>query len=422
MGGVIVHEGLDPTTGGDNLTGNSSVSHHHNLTTADHVPVYSYEERIFIASVFSLISLCGTIGNSLVIIAVLMSKRLRTPTNVFVVNLAFADLFASMFLSMSVVALLGKNGWPLTNAEWLCKAAGFVLYTCTGTSLFNLAAIAVNRTVLITKPYRVYRRVYAPFKLATMVAMTWLVSFSVILIFPLLDIGGVGYDDEDFTCSDLDGHPKAEYFHMAQSVVFYPVPLITIIICYTVIFRHVKRHIRKQRKNSVHVFGDFATVTRSSGSFSGHQHHPLPGGSSSTAVTPNNRPLSLLSQTTMNSRRTSRTETPTKQVMRHERLDRQQVAITKNLFMIVLVFVLCCSPYCIALLLPGNDHFLLYGGIFILASSAINPVIYGSKHPHFKEVLSKMLRCNYSEIKEPSKLLKHLLKSSRKLQPKTSEF
>ncbi|XP_072027057.1 melatonin receptor type 1B-like [Amphiura filiformis] len=367
------------------------------------VPVYSYNERIFIAAMFSLISISGTFGNSLIIAAVLLSKKLRTPTNVFVVNLSIADLFASLFLSWSVVALLGKDGWPLPNAEWLCQAGGFVLYTCTGTSLFNLAAIAINRLILITQSYRTYMRIYSPFNLALMVALTWFISFSVILVFPLLDIGGVGYDEEDFTCSDLDGHPKAKYFHLAQSAVFYPVPLLTIVICYSVLFAHVRRHISKQRKNSSAYKFDFPVLSRSSGSFSS-AHVP---GRVSTNLDINRMSMSQFSH---------QPETPTRRRLRHQRLDNQQLAITKNLFVIVCVFVLCCSPYCIALILPDNDHFLLYGGIFILTSSAINPLVYGSKHPNFKEVLGKLLSCNYEAIPEPSRFLKHLLKT-RGLQP-----
>ena len=367
--------------------------------------VYSYNERIFIAAMFSLISISGTIGNLLVVIAVLLSKKLRTPTNVFVVNLSFADLFACVFLSWSVVALLGKDGWPLSNAEWLCKAGGFVLYTCTGTSLFNLAAIAINRLILITQPYQTYNRIYTTCNLVIMVTLTWLISFSVILIFPLLGIGGVGYDEADFTCSDLDGHPKAEYFHMAQSIVFYPVPMITILICYSVLFVHVRRHISKQRRCSTKFMFDFPVLSHSSGSFS------QSNGSATGRSNPTSRPLTQLALSN-----SLPPDTPTLRRSRHQRLDQQQLAITKNLFLIVIVFLLCCSPYCIALVLPDNDHFLLYGGIFILASSAINPLVYGSKHPQFKEVLGKMLSCNYSNIPEPSWFLKHLLKT-KKLQP-----
>ena len=75
--------------------------------------LYSYGERIFIAICWLLITIIGTTGNSMVIIAVICSRKLQTATNVFVVSLATADLLTNLFVFWSVVALLSPDGWIL---------------------------------------------------------------------------------------------------------------------------------------------------------------------------------------------------------------------------------------------------------------------------------------------------------------------
>ena len=211
--------------------------------------IYSYGERIFVAICWLLIAIFGSVGNSMVIVAVILSRKLRTVTNVFIVSLALADLFTSLFLTWSVVALLGPNGWPLPNVEWLCVAGGFMMFACTGTSLYNLAAIAINRLLLITLPFETYRKIYQKMNAAIIVAIVWFIPTSVCIALPLAGIGGFGCDQQHSTCSDLDQHPKGETFHLAQTITFYPIPLITIIVCYSLVFRHIKRHFMQQKEN-----------------------------------------------------------------------------------------------------------------------------------------------------------------------------
>ncbi|XP_072018747.1 G-protein coupled receptor moody-like [Amphiura filiformis] len=357
--------------------------------------IYSYGERIFVAICWLLISIFGTLGNSLVIVAVLLSRKLRTVTNVFVVSLAVADLLTSLFLIWSVFALLGRNGWPLPQAEWFCIAGGFMIFTCTGASLWNLAAISVNRLLLITIPLPTYRKIYKPRNLAIMVTIVWFIPFSVCLALPLAGIGGFGYDEQHSTCSDLDNHPEGETFHRAQTVTFYPIPLITIITCYSFIFRRVRRHLKQQRNNeelktvpSTTSAGSSTAITSSgvsSGSVSGQSSHQDVDATIVKKKTPSNRT---------------------------QRINKMEMDITKNLFLVVCAFLLFLSPYFIALFIPGSDYFLLYGGIIVLANSMINPVIYARRHPHFKVVFGCMIQRRYGDIPEPSDFLKRLLRNT----------
>ncbi len=376
---------------------NTTASH-----PTEHLLIYSYGERVFVAICWLLISICGTLGNGLVILAVVLSRKLRTATNVFVVSLAVADLLTSLFLTWSVFALLGRNGWPLPRAEWLCVIGGFMIFTCTGTSLWNLAAISVNRLLLIVLPLSTYRKIYKPSNLAVMVTLVWFFPFTVCLALPLAGIGGFGYDQLHSTCSDLDHHSQSETFHLAQTITFYPIPLITIVTCYALIFCRMRRHFQQQRNNE-----ELKTISSSAGS------------SEMKTVSSSVRSSSAVSSSGVSSGSVSGQSSAldveasivkTNPTSRTERINKMEMDITKNLFLVVCIFFLFFTPYFVALFIPGSDYFLLYGGIIVLANSTINPVIYARRHPHFKVIFSCMITRKYGDIPEPSDFLKRFLR------------
>ncbi|XP_071803835.1 melatonin receptor type 1A-like [Asterias amurensis] len=344
------------------------------MTTTASLSLHSYPERVVAGFLFLLIAVINITGNSMVILAVIFSKKLRTSTNVFVVSLSSADLLAGLAMPMSTVALLTPgNSWP-GSTETPCYIAGLLLYTSSSASLFNLASIALNRLILIKSPMKWYRILYTKCNLVINVVVIWIVAIAIMTVPPLLEIGSFGYDKQHHSCSDLDTHPKAKTFERIQTFASYPIPFIIIITSYIIIFVHVRRHFKKQISNETNVTN--------------------PGtGSSSSGVNPTFQ---------------TSDSTAVLRAGRLDRLNRQQLEITKNLFMAVCAFFICITPYSVALFIPNNDRFLLFGGVVFLCNSCVNPIIYAAKHPQFKKVLRLMLRCKYSEIEEPSDALKKL--------------
>lgn len=60
---------------------------------------FSHSPRwtLFLCISYTLILICGLVGNSLVIFVVAWKPRMRTVTNMFILNLALADLFVIVF-------------------------------------------------------------------------------------------------------------------------------------------------------------------------------------------------------------------------------------------------------------------------------------------------------------------------------------
>nr|XP_054750207.1 C-C chemokine receptor type 8-like [Lytechinus pictus] len=95
-----------------------------------------YIHRVIGATVLCIISLVGIFGNSLVILAVSVSRKLQTITNVFVVSLSITDLLTCASLPFQSLGLVHPAGWPLDPT--FCQVIGASIYILTLTSVFTL--------------------------------------------------------------------------------------------------------------------------------------------------------------------------------------------------------------------------------------------------------------------------------------------
>ncbi|KAJ8024624.1 G-protein coupled receptor moody [Holothuria leucospilota] len=345
-------------------------------------------QRTIVASMFIFVAVVGTIGNFLVILAVIVSKKLRTATNAFVVNLAVADLLTALCVPWNAVALLGFEGLPVP--EPICSIAAGVMFTCVGCSLYTLASIAINRLILITKPLHVYRKLFQPKLIGFSIVLIWVIPFCLAVVPPLFDAGALGYNEKYHTCSGKSAHKNSNTFDVIQAVGLYPIPLITIIGCYITIYIHVRKHVQKMRRKERE--GTELSYS-ASGSFVDNSKSPTRPLSSANSKVPNNNLNSTV-------RRDNRSK-----------LSRRQVEITKNLFYVVCAFFICLTPYSVCLVYDDSDPAVPYAGAFVLFNSCINPIIYATKHPYFKKVFKCILLCRWQNIPEPASFVRSLRSS-----------
>lgn len=105
---------------------------------------------IFLCVAYGAVSLAAIIGNTSVLYFVVRKKRLRSVTNMFIANLATADIligsFAIPFQFLS--ALLQR--WILPN--FMCAFCTFVQIVSVNVSIFTLAAIAADRYLIVANP------------------------------------------------------------------------------------------------------------------------------------------------------------------------------------------------------------------------------------------------------------------------------
>ena len=141
-----------------------------------------------------LINIAVVLGNSLVIAAVITTRKLRTVTNIFICSLASADLllgFAVLPFSISYEVLdiwiwgvVWCNIWLAVDV-WLCTA-----------SIISLCAISLDRYIAVSRPIR-YPSIMNPFRGKVLVATVWILSF-VVCLPPL-----VGWNDQNIFQSQV---------------------------------------------------------------------------------------------------------------------------------------------------------------------------------------------------------------------------
>ena len=368
-------------------------------TTAE--VLYSYPERVLVASIWTFISFFGIIGNTLVIVAVISSRKLQTPSNVFISNLATADLLTCLFLIGKVIGILGRNGWPFPKAEWFCTLSGFMIFLCVGVSLFNLAAISLNRLILITVSYKMYMKCFSSNKIVLMVITIWGVPLGTLLSLWKSDMVTFGYDKKYFDCSDLEQTPGSTVYTIVLQIVFYVLPLVIIITSYTIVFRLIKKHFKKMKANELQAARASLHAARA-GLEGLRDQRP--------SIMSINRPV----ESTSNSGSSDDVEHPSIR-RRVNIIDQRDLEITSTLFIVVITFFLSFTPYVIIQSIPKFDYLNVYTGIFVIANSAVNPLIYSLRHPHFKIVLCLLVKCQCYSIPEPTDIFKRF--SSRRIQP-----
>lgn len=197
-----------------------------------------------------LVALLGIPGNSLVILAVLLSKRLQNVSSVFIVNLAVADLInCSLSPVFSFVQLQRRYSCSL---ESICKVLLVVVHTCIGVSMYTLSAIALNRFLVVVVPRWVYDAVYRVKYVVFQICVMWIIPTSVSIVPSFVfDIGKQGYDFYLHTCAPVKDHPTTSTFNSILTVVLFPVPFLVIISSYLGILLKVRQHNKRLRAHGV---------------------------------------------------------------------------------------------------------------------------------------------------------------------------
>ena len=107
----------------------------------------------FIPLSCTIIVVLGLVGNSLVIFTFIYFRRLKTMTDVYLLNLAFADLLFTVMLPFWAANLLAH--WTL--GRGMCKVMYIVHKVTLYSSILLLSCISVDRYFAITKAVSAYR-------------------------------------------------------------------------------------------------------------------------------------------------------------------------------------------------------------------------------------------------------------------------
>jgi len=88
----------------------------------------------------------GTLGNCLAVCAVIRKPTMRTPRNMFIINLAVSDLLLCVITMPLTLMEILTTYWPFGNDfEFLCKTFGCLQAISIFVSTISITAISIDR-------------------------------------------------------------------------------------------------------------------------------------------------------------------------------------------------------------------------------------------------------------------------------------
>ncbi|NP_919345.2 alpha-2Da adrenergic receptor [Danio rerio] len=206
-----------------------------NITASPRLWPYTEPASAIIILVVSLIILLTIVGNVLVIVAVLTSRALRAPQNLFLVSLACADiLVATLVIPFSLANEI--MGYWYFGSTWCAFYLALDVLFCTS-SIVHLCAISLDRYWSVTKAVR-YNLKRTPRRIKCMIAVVWLIS--AVISFPPLIM--TKHDEKECLIND------ETWYILSSCAVSFFAPGLIMITVYCKIYR-----VAKQRSSTVFV-------------------------------------------------------------------------------------------------------------------------------------------------------------------------
>ena len=107
-------------------------------------------KRIAVPIVFTMVTLLGFLGNGLLVWIILRNKKMRTPTNLLILNLAVVDfLFIVICLPFTGAAFVLPK--YVFGTAW-CKISQYSMYVLACVSIYSLVLMSAVRCIVVVRP------------------------------------------------------------------------------------------------------------------------------------------------------------------------------------------------------------------------------------------------------------------------------
>ncbi|XP_049641019.1 alpha-2B adrenergic receptor [Suncus etruscus] len=204
----------------------------------DHQEPYSAQATAAIAAVITFLILFTVFGNVLVILAVLTSRALRAPQNLFLVSLAAADiLVAALIIPFSLANEL--LGYWYFRRTWCEVYLALDVLFCTA-SIVHLCAISLDRYWAVSRAPE-YNSKRTPRRIKGIILTVWLIA-AVISLPPLVYKGDPGPQPRGRPQCKLN---QEAWYILASSIGSFFAPCLIMILVYLRIYLIARRSHRR---------------------------------------------------------------------------------------------------------------------------------------------------------------------------------
>ncbi|XP_068133276.1 D(1A) dopamine receptor [Hyperolius riggenbachi] len=223
-----------------------------NVSSMDVETLFAEKEssfRILTGCFLSVLILSTLLGNTLVCVAVIRFRHLRSKvTNFFVISLAVSDLLVAVLVMPWKAVAEIAGFWPFGS---FCNIWVAFDIMCSTASILNLCVISVDRYWAISSPFR-YERKMTPKVAFIMISVAW--TLSVLISFIPVQLNWhkaktTSFFDLNMTfqsnaMDNCDSSLNRTYAISSSLISFY-IPVAIMIVTYTRIYRIAAKQIRR---------------------------------------------------------------------------------------------------------------------------------------------------------------------------------
>ncbi|XP_004637363.2 5-hydroxytryptamine receptor 2B isoform X2 [Octodon degus] len=347
------------------------------------------------AALLILVVIIPTIGgNTLVILAVSLEKKLQHATNYFLMSLAVADLLVGLFvMPTALLTIVFEAMWPLPLV--LCPAWLFLDVLFSTASILHLCAISVDRYIAIKKPIQANQcnsRATALIK----ITVVWLISIGIAIPVPIKGIDTDVPNPNNITCALTK--ERFGNFMLFGSLAAFFTPLAIMIVTYflTIHALQKKADLIKNKASQRLMWLNVSTVfQRDETPCSSPEKAVMLDSSQKDKTLPNSRDETLMRQTSTTGKKSAQT-------ISNEQRASKVLGIVFFLFLLMwcpffitnITLALCdsCNQTTLEMLL---EIFVWIGYI----SSGVNPLVYTLFNKTFRDAFARYITCKYQSTK-----------------------
>ncbi|XP_072304202.1 thyrotropin-releasing hormone receptor b [Eucyclogobius newberryi] len=327
-----------------------------------------------VVSTFLFFTICalGVIGNVMVILVVLTTKHMRTPTNCYLVSLAVADLMVLIAAGLPAIPDSIFASWVFGHYGCLCIT--YFQYLGINASSCSITAFTIERYIAICHPIKAQFLCTLSRAKKIIVSVWVFTSLYCVMWFYLSDIQEIVYDNVIIkTCGYRVSRKYYLPIYFFDFGVFFVLPLLLSAVLYGLIARIL-----------------FLNPLPSNPKDNKKKKKKKKNGQDNNNHAANNN------ASCKNSRHSSSTATSRRQV-------------TKMLAVVVILFAMLWMPYRTLVVVNScldqpylDNWFLLFCRVCIYLNSAINPVIYNAMSQKFRAAFRKICGCGSKGSDKPA--------------------
>ncbi|NXQ58528.1 TRFR protein, partial [Anthoscopus minutus] len=314
-----------------------------------------------VVTILLVLLICGVgiAGNAMVVLVVLRTKHMVTPTNCYLVSLAVADLIVLLAAGLPNISEVVAS-WVYGYAGCLCIT--YLQYLGINTSAWSIAAFTVERYIAICHAIKA-QLLCTVSRARRIIASLWLfTSLYCLMWFFLVDTTQVTFSDgAQVICGYRVSRNLYMPIYFLDFTVFYVIPLGLAAVLYGLIAR-------------ILLVSPLPGTPQNS--FPGSRHQ---GSSLKLSCRGSRAALSSRKQ------------------------------VTKMLAVVVALFAVLWLPYRTLVVVNSfvdppylNTWFLLFCRLCIYLNSAINPIIYNLMSQKFRAAFRKLYKCQEKSAEHPA--------------------